>query len=112
MEKTIKLVQFLNNTDAVSIEDGEKLFEEIKSLISDNTVCILDFTGIESCITRFLNPAIGQLLGSFNRTTLNNYVKFTNLKDSFVDKLKAVISNASNFYSNKESYNKIVEEVL
>ena len=111
MEKTINLVQFLNGVEAVTIEDGERLNEEIKGCISDGSVVILDFDGIESCVTRFLNPAIGRLFQAFDNDTLGKYVEFKNLRPAHADKLRAVISNARKFYSDP-IYKAAVKEAL
>ena len=112
MEVTISIYDFLGDSQATEIDDGERLCDELKRQIDNGNIVYLDFNEIESCVTRFLNPAIGQLLNFYNKMTLSKHIKIKNIRLSYLNKLKAVISNAQNFYSNPDLYKKMVSELI
>ena len=112
MTEVINLVKFIGNTEASSVEDGNRLFETIKQWVHKGVVVCLDFDGIEHCVTRFLNPAIGQLYSVFDRDALNKFVTFENIRPSHIDKIKAVTSNAQNYYRDTAGYEKALEDIV
>lgn|GEM_PF-1145164 len=112
MKKVINLVQFIGDTEASSAEDGIRLFEAIKELVQKDVTVCLDFDGLDHCVTRFLNPAIGQLYGVFDRNILNKFVMFKNVRASHVDKIKAVTSNAQNYYNDPNEYEKTMLDIV
>ena len=53
-----------------SIDDGGKLYQTIHKELQSGGTVELDFTGVQSIITPFLNASIGKLLDLFEKETL------------------------------------------
>ena len=53
-----------------SIDDGGKLYQAIHEQLQNGSAVELDFTGVRSIITPFLNASIGKLLDVFEKETL------------------------------------------
>ena len=53
-----------------SIDDGGKLYQPLIEEMKNGRTVELDFTGVRSVITPFLNASIGKLLDLFEKETL------------------------------------------
>ena len=53
-----------------SIDDGGKLYQAIHKDLQSGDAIELDFSGVQSVITPFLNASIGKLLDVFEKETL------------------------------------------
>jgi len=53
-----------------SIDDGGRLYQAIHEEIQNGRAVELDFSGVRSVITPFLNASIGKLLDLFEKETL------------------------------------------
>jgi uncharacterized protein DUF4325 len=53
-----------------SIDDGEKLYQMLISELRNGRAVELDFTGVHSVITPFMNASLGKLLDLFEKETL------------------------------------------
>ena len=53
-----------------SIDDGSKLYQAIYKELQSGAAVELDFTGVRSVITPFLNASIGKLLDLYEKETL------------------------------------------
>lgn len=53
-----------------SLDDGAKLYQAIHKQIQNGAAVELDFSGVRSIITPFLNASIGKLLDIFEKETL------------------------------------------
>lgn len=53
-----------------SIDDGGKLYQSLIEEMQNGRAVELDFTGVRSVITPFLNASIGKLLDLFEKETL------------------------------------------
>lgn len=93
MEKI--MVKDLIATDlAVSVEDGDLLFEKIVSYLKNSKKIILDFSDLDLITTAFLNNAFGKLYSKFDAETLNEYIKIANIRKGDLINLKDVRDRA------------------
>ena len=58
---TLNIAEIINNKSAILSDTGEIVFQKIKEYVEKDEPVTLDFTGIETLTTAFLNLAIGQL---------------------------------------------------
>ena len=65
MERIINVSNVLDSPSALTQEQGKKVYELISEAIRANDKVFLDFDGIESMISPFLNNAIGKYMVSF-----------------------------------------------
>ena len=101
----------INGKSAILSETGEKVFQEIKKSIDDNEQITLDFTGIATMTTAFLNLAIGQLydLKPVEELTKLVKIKRSSISDSHFQKIALVLSNSK---EKREEFSKLQDEVI
>lgn len=101
----------INGKSAILSETGEKVFQEIKKSVDDNEQITLDFTGITTMTTAFLNLAIGQLydLKPVEELTKLVKIKRSSISDSHFQKIALVLSNSK---EKREEFSKLQDEVI
>ncbi len=112
MTKIIDVAKKIGSPSALTQEQGDIVFAEIREAILKKEKIALDFVNVESIISPFLNNAIGQLYGEFTSEDIKEYMKLENFPENKNKTLNVVISNAKIFYANKKAYNNAVKEVL
>lgn len=65
----VKLIDLIGE-NCESIDDGGKLYQAIHKELQNGDAVELDFTGVKSVITPFLNASFGNLLDIFEKETL------------------------------------------
>lgn len=94
--KTLNISEIINSKSAILSETGEIVFQNIKSYVDKDEPVTLDFTGIETLTTAFLNLAIGQLYDLKPVNTLTKLVKIkrSSVSESHFQKIGLVLSNS------------------
>ena len=109
---TLNVASLIESPSALTREQGAVIYNQIiTNLISGNKV-ILDFIDIESLITPFLYVSIGKLYETYNSTQLNAQLEIKNPPEGTNAKFQMVIANAKQYYSNKNAFTKVVEDVI
>lgn len=108
----LNIASLIKSPSALTREQGTIIYEQIIENLNAGKKVILDFKDIESIITPFLNVSIGKLYENFNSTQLNTQLEVTNPPDGTASKFQMVITNAKQYYSNKNAFNKAVEDVI
>lgn len=103
-QSTIKVCDVIGSNSAITREDGEKLYQQIDKLLTQNIDVILDFEKIDFLITVFLNAAIGQLYKKYTSEDLNNHVNLINIKSEHREHFKDVIEFAKKFFKEDVSH--------
>lgn len=104
----------INNTIAMSTEDGHKLFQVLYTNIKDSRRVELSFLGIDILISHFLNEAIGKLYEKFETwELLDKAIIYKDIDDDDLELLKEkVIPTAKNHFKNSIKTDKINESIL
>lgn len=100
----IKVSDLIGSRLCISSEDGERVFEKIKDLISNDENVVVSFENVDMLISLFLNVAIGQLYGALSENLIRERLEVEGLCDDDKELLKRVVENAKRYYSNKSSY--------
>jgi len=87
----------------ITLEDGQRLFDQIHPDLTSGKEVELDFRGVRVFASPFFNTGIGQLMRDLSAAEVRERVKFTNLIPSGKNVLERVMENSSEFYSNKAS---------
>jgi hypothetical protein len=85
----------------VSSEDGAKLCALIRESLDQREAITLDFTGVTTLASLFLNNAIGCLYASYDKGLLEEKVNWTGLDPADDSVVKFVKRNAIRFYDAK-----------
>ncbi len=98
---------------AITLEDGQKVYDLIHpALVTDQDVD-LDFAGVTIIASPFFNAAIGQLLQDIQPDALNRLLHFFNLTPAGAYTLRRVIENAKRYYADahvREAVDHALEE--
>ncbi len=105
------IVKDLIGTDlAVSVEDGNILFENIVFYLKKSETIVLDFSKLDLITTAFLNNAFGKLYSEFESETLNKYIKIENIRQGDLLNLKDVRDRV--LHTNNSNFKAILLEEL
>jgi hypothetical protein len=105
------VVRELVGENAVTLDDGEKIYQLIVPALKAQEKNELDFTGVKVFASPFFNSAIGRLLKDFSGEILNHFLSFNNLNPVGAEVLKRVIENSKQFYS-KSEVRKAIEQTI
>lgn len=96
------LVKDIVGENAITLDDGQTVFECIKPELTAGHPVELDFTGVTVFASPFLNAAVGQLLKDLKADDLNRLLSATHLAPTGGDVLARVIENAKRYYSSPD----------
>jgi hypothetical protein len=106
----ILIKEIIQSDLAVTSIKGEMVFKIIKDNIEKDEVSVLNFEGIKTLTTAFLNVAIGQLYDVNTPEELRRLVKINpNVNESHLKKITLVLSNSK---EKRENTKKSLQEVL
>ncbi len=108
----IRIFQEIGTNIAVSLKDGDKIYQKINTVFEKNIQVNLDFINIKIITSAFLNAAIGQLYNKYNSDKLKNSLKLINMTPEDKELLKRVVDRAQEYYKDKDSINKIIEKSI
>jgi len=108
----IKISQITNGTLAVATEDGEAVYKGIEAALAEKRDVDLDFQGIKTLTSTFLNAAIGQLYGKFDSPFLREHIRIVNMAPEDQATLKRVVERAKDYFKNKDRMEKGIHEVI
>lgn len=112
MKNIIDVAKVIDNPSALTQEQGDCVSSLIVPYLKKRESIILDFSGVESMISPFLNNAIGKLYENFTSEEIQKYLSFSEFPKEKIGTLNLVISNAKKYYANKDIFEKTVKEVI
>jgi len=108
----IRIYDEVGGDAAISVSDGEVVYNKIDEAISNKISVTLDFQNINLIITAFLNACIGQLYSKYSSDELNNYLHLENVKPEDNHLFNMAIKRAKEYFDDQDGFNKSVDEVL
>lgn len=106
------IVKELVGANALTLSDGQALYEQIHPRLLAGDIVNLDFAGVETFASPFFNAGVGQLLADLQPNTLNELVKFQNLPGLGQRILRRVINNAKEYYSVGEEQRRAIDRIV
>src|SRR4051812_14091882 len=93
-------VSVLETCGAICVDpaDGDKLFDKLNPLLAGGDAVELDFSGVTSLVSAFLNRAIGRLYASYDAAKLEATVVCVGLDTADQAVIQLVRANARRFY--------------
>ncbi|WP_349604254.1 STAS-like domain-containing protein [Lactiplantibacillus plantarum] len=107
--KTINIKDEINSNLAVTSSQANKIFKILNANLKKQESTRIDFSGIETITTAFLNTAIGQLYSIGDSSILNKYVIIEGQTLTSVqrDKVRLVMENAKNKLTKEEVHKEL-----
>lgn len=96
----------------VTIEDGRKISDEATECLRNGGQVVLDFTGVMTVTSSFLNPAVGALFGRFNEEDLESHLSWTGLDRADTALLELVIENAKDYLRQPELVRRMRDRIV
>lgn len=100
--------------DAITLDDGQSVYQQIKPELLAGHEVELDFDGVSVFASPFFNAAIGQLLKDLKAEELNRLLRVKNLNSTGHEVLRRVIDNAKKYYASpnyREAQTKVLEQL-
>lgn len=113
MENTIiSVINTVGDTVCVATADGQKVFEVIKKILSEEQSVTLSFINVEMLTSAFLNAAIGQLYWDFPERLIKENLIIENLSLSGAVSLKRVVNTAKLYYKAPVAMQRSIDDIL
>ena len=100
---TIKVLKFCGTPHCMAAEEAEKLHQEITRLLSADLEVLLDFNGVETLTSFFLNVAIGRLFGKHDSKFLDARLQWIGVDEADKRVIELVIQNAKEHFKKEPS---------
>lgn len=112
--QTVRVVDVIQKSIAMSTEDGHKLFEVLYELLKKNEKVQLSFENIDILISHFLNESIGKLYEKFeNWDVLDKAIEYIEIDEDDLELLNdKVIPTAKAHYKDVKRSEKIEADIL
>jgi len=107
----INLIKEIIGENCITREDGNKVYNIIYPIMKSGGKVELDFEGIGIFASPFFNAAIGHLLKEFNQEDLTRQLFIHRLAPVGSDVLKLVITNSTQYYSDK-NFRQNLDDIL
>lgn len=108
----ISIVEIVGSGHCTASEDGQKLYQAIKSRLQENKNVVLSFKNVEDLTSAFLNTAIGQLYSDLSEQNIKEYLSVIDVSQENLVLLKRVVERAKEFFNNPERIKKITKAAL
>jgi hypothetical protein len=108
----VNIFELVGSHAAVSMDEGEKLYNRIIKAFENKTKVVLDFNNIELLTSTFLNSSIGKLYGKYKTDFIKLNLSVTNLLDDDLLLLKKVVDRAKQYFYDKAQNDKTIREIL
>lgn len=97
---------------AISSSDGQGVHDVIQKELRSGKSLKLDFDGISTLTSAFLNACVGQLLGEFRDSILRRRLRIVGLVDQDLALLKRVVDSAKAYFRDPTRFARIQKDVL
>lgn len=101
---TIRIYDYVGGPFAVSVNDGQRVHDEINAFLQDGKPVVLSFFGIKTIIAAFLYAAVGQLHNEFSETQMSSRLSFQDIQPDDRALLDRVIRNSKEYYANPKAF--------
>lgn len=114
MGRPVKLISVadLSGRHCIALEEAEPLHREILVALHRGCDVQVDFTGVETLASSFLNVAIGRLFGCLPRELLEASVGWVGLDPADERVLRLVIRNAMEYYRQNPQQRRVHQQIL
>lgn len=107
----IRILDYIGDR-ATDMKQGDEIYTLIVEGFNKGEVVTVDFGGLTTVLSTFLNNAIGTLYKDYESGFLNRNLKIMNLCDDDLFILRRVIKRAKEFYRNESIVSNTLDKVI
>lgn len=107
-----KLDELVSLHQGVTPDEAQPIYEKVVNNLGMGNIVELDFENIELATTAFLNVLIGTLYKDYTTDQLKDLLVLSHITVDMAARIKKVTDNAKQFYSNKQQYEEILDDVM
>ncbi len=111
-EITINVFNTVGNSFCIDADDGNKVYNLIKTALLNEKQVVIDFQNVEIVTSAFLNTATGQVYRDFDETKIKALLSVQNLSPEDTALLKRVNDTAKLYHKDPERLEKSIKEIL
>lgn len=100
----VRVADFTDGPFAISVEDGERLYNRIAPMLLPGTPVALSFAGIETVIGAFLIAALGPLCIDFPEDRLGRLLTLLDISADGRALVERGMRNTRVYYANRAAY--------
>ncbi len=104
----IKVLEVVGDR-ATDMKQGDQIYNRIIEQFEKNQEVQLDFQGMVTILSTFLNNAIGTLYKDYSSDFLNHNLKIINMNEDDLFILSRVTKRAKDFYSNEKKISQVLD---
>lgn len=105
----IKILELIGDR-ATDMKQGDEIYNYIIEGFKNGEIVYVDFAGLNTVLSTFLNNAIGTLYKDYESAFLNANLKILNLCEEDLFVLRRVIKRAKEFYRNEVIVTNVLNE--
>ena len=96
----------------VGVDEGKSLFDKISSVLKSGGSICLDFEGVVTTTSSFLNASIGRLFGQFENGSLEKRISWQGVDENDDQLIKLVIRNAKEHFAKSKQERKTENDIV
>lgn len=96
----INLSEIVGSPNCISAEHGQRVYENIATLMLVGNRILLNFDQVEIVTPTFLNASVGQLYDKFSSHRIRELVSVQGLATDDLVLLKRIVDNAKRYFQN------------
>jgi len=101
----ISVYEVIGGPSCVTASDGQKIHDRLAAALTNNRHVTLSFRNITDLTPTFMNTAIGQLYGEFERDRIRIFIKIKDFPPEALVLLKLVVDNAIHYFTDMRMRN-------
>lgn len=107
----VKVLEYVGDR-ATDMRQGDEIYNIIINGFNQGEEVTVDFEGLTTVLSTFLNNAIGSLFKDYESDYLNKNLKIINLCEDDMFILRRVIKRAKEFYSNEVETVNVLDDII
>lgn len=112
MKEITLSIKEIVGSKAIENSEGENIRVLISNQIKLGNNVVVDFKGVTSILSLFLNPAIGDLYGEFSEEQVKKQLRIENFPPEYIETFKRVVERAKEFYKDQEAISNVIDGKL
>lgn len=109
MARRIEIADFIGVPFAIATDDGEKLGEKLRELLTAGETVELSLRGLEVITSSFVNPAIGTLYGCLDARDIESQLQISDASPSDTFLIDQVKKQARAYYAQPEAFDHVTD---